>query len=208
MKWYDWQAAPNPRRVRMFVAEKGIDIDVEDVGDGMALKSSYIEKYPEAMVPMLELDDGTCVGESTAIYRYLEELHPDPPLMGTDAKDKAIVEMWERRAYDEGMIAAAEVFRNTHPEFADRGVPGSPQPVPQIAALVDRGKGRLSRFFERLDAALANSRFIAGERFTVADITALCSIDFAKFSGVDMPPERANVSRWYEEVSARPSAKA
>ena len=191
----------------MFLAEKGIDIDVEDVGDGMVLKPSYIEKYPEAMVPMLELDDGTRIGESTAIFRYLEELHPDPPLMGTDAKDKAVVEMWERRACDEGMIAASEVFRNNHPEFADRGVPGSPEPVPQISALVDRGKGRLSRFYKRLDAQLANNRFITGERFTVADITALCSIDFSKFCGVDIPAERGNVARWYEEVSARPSAK-
>ncbi len=207
MKWYDWQAAPNPRRVRMFVAEKGIDIDVEDVGDGMVLKPSYIEKYPEAMVPMLELDDGTRIGESTAIFRYLEELYPDPPMMGTDAKDKAVVEMWERRACDEGMIAASEVFRNTHPEFADRSVPGSPEAVPQIAALIDRGKGRLRRFYTRLDAQLANNRFITGERFTVADITALCSIDFAKFSGVNIPAESGNVARWYEEVSARPSAK-
>ena len=207
MKWYDWQAAPSPRQVRMFVAEKGIDIEVEDVGDGMVLKSAYVEKSPEAMVPMLELDDGACIGEATAICRYLEELHPDPPLMGTDAKEKAVVEMWQRRAYDEGMIAADEVFRNTHPEFADRGVPGSPEPVPQIAALVDRGKGRLSRFYKRLDAQLANNRFIAGERFAIADITALCAIDFSKFTGVNIPAESGNVARWHEEVSARPSAK-
>jgi glutathione S-transferase len=124
MKIYDWHIAPNPRRLHIYLAEKGIKVPLEEVGgDDLKLKPSYVAKYPHAMVPMLELDDGTCIGEAMAICRYFEEVNPDPPLMGTDAKDKAIVEMWEKRANEEGMLAASELFRNTHPKFADRGLP-------------------------------------------------------------------------------------
>ena len=113
MKIYDWAAAPNPKRLRMFLVEKGLHIDTVQVDcDGFALSPEYKAKYPQAMVPMLELDDGTQIGESMAICRFLEELQPEPRLMGVDAKDRAIVEMWERRAFDEGMMAAGEVFRD------------------------------------------------------------------------------------------------
>lgn len=208
MIFHDWKVAPNPRRVRIFLAEKGIRVPSEDVGDGMVLKATYIEKYPEAMVPMLELDDGTCIGEAMAICRYFEDLHPEPPLMGADARDKGLTEMWERRAYDDGMIAEAEVFRNSHPEFADRGVPGSTEPIPQIPALIDRGRVRLAQFFSRFDTQLADNPFVAGDRFSVADITTLCVIDFCKFTKDEIPDECPNFTRWYAEVSARPSASA
>lgn len=209
MKIYDWHIAPNPRRLHIYLAEKGITVDLEDVGgDNFKLKESYVAKYPHAMVPMLELDDGTLIGEAIAIARYFEELHPYPPMMGKDAKDKAVVDMWEKRANEEGMLAASELFRNTHPAFAERGLPGSAQPVPRIPALVDRAKARLERFFSKFDMQLADNEFVAGERYTIADATTLCGIDFAKWTEVEIPPGCRHLRRWYDDVSARPSAKA
>jgi glutathione S-transferase len=200
MKIYDWHIAPNPRRLHIYLAEKGIKVPLDEVsGDDLRLKPSYVAKYPHAMVPMLELDDGTCIGEAMAICRYFEELNPDPPLMGTDAKDKAIVEMWEKRANEEGMLAASELFRNTHPKFAERGLPGSAEPIKQLPELIDRAKARLGRFYRKFDAQLADNEFVAGKRFTIADATALCAVDFAKWT---------DLKRWYDQVSARPSAKA
>ena len=209
MKIYDWHIAPNPRRLHIYLAEKGIEVPLEEVGgEDFRLKPDYVAKYPHAMVPMLELDDGTQIGEAMAIARYFEEVQPEPPLMGVDAKDKAIVEMWEKRANEEAMLAASELFRNTHPAFADRGLPGSAEAIPQLPELIRRGKERLARFFNKLDEQLAHNPFVAGSRYTVADATALCGIDFAKWSDVDIPPACTNVRRWYDEVSARPSAKA
>ncbi len=208
MKIYDWHIAPNPRRLHIYLAEKGLNIPFVEVGgEDLKLKPEYIAKYPHAMVPMLELDDGTLIGEAMAIARYFEELHPDPPLMGVDAKDKAIVEMWEKRANEEGMLAASELFRNTHAAFAERGLPGSSEPVRQVPELVVRAKERLGRFYRKFDAQLANNEFVAGRRYTVADATALCAVDFGKWTDFQIPPECQNMQRWYEAVSARPSAK-
>ena len=136
MRIYDWHIAPNPRRLHIYLAEKGITVELVEVGqEDLTLAPWYKGKYPHAMVPMLELDDGTRIGEAMAIARYFEETQPEPPLMGRDAKEKAIVDMWEKRANEEGMLPASELFRNTHPAFADRGLPGSAEPIPQI----DRG---------------------------------------------------------------------
>ena len=209
MQLYVWGKAPNPRRVRMYLAEKGLAVPMQDAGDGPQLSPSYKVKYPFAMVPMLELDDGTQIGEAMAICRYFETLHPAPVLMGSDAREKAVIEMWERRAYDEGLIGAAEVFRNTHPAFKDRSLPGHTDPVPQIPALQTRGRQRLSRFFEMLDRQLADNEFVAGNNFSVADITALCAIDFAKTRAeASIPEDHVNLRRWHEAVSGRPSATA
>ena len=210
MKLYNWQFAPNCRRVRMFVLEKHLDLPAieEVIGDRLRLQSSYTDVWPHAMVPMLELDDGTRIGEAMAICRYFEDEYPDPPLMGRDGREKGTIEMWERRAYDEGMIGTAEVFRNSHPEFVDRGLPGTLEPVPQIAALTERGKGRVARFYRKFEDQLQNNRFVAGDAFSVADITTLCSMDFARFNGLEIPPECPAVARWHAEVSARPSAVA
>ena len=209
MQLYVWGKAPNPRRVRMYLAEKGLAVPMEDAGDGPQLSASYKAKYSFAMVPMLELDDGTQIGEAMAICRYFETLHPTPALMGTDAKDKAVIEMWERRAYDEGLIGAAEVFRNTHPAFKDRSIPGHSDPVPQIEALQTRGRQRLGRFFGMLDRQLDDNEFAAGSHFSVADITALCAIDFAKSRAeTTIPEDHIHLRRWYGAVSSRPSAAA
>jgi glutathione S-transferase len=210
MKLYGFSITPGPRRVRMFLAEKGIQVDIVDAvaADGVSLADWYIERYPHALTPMLELDDGTQIGEAMAICRYFEALQPDPPLMGADPKEKAIVEMWERRAYNEGMGAIEEVFRNSHPLMADRGLPGTRAAVPQIPALVERGMGRLRRFFDKLEHHLSANRYMAGERFSVADITTLCSLDFGRWCRLDIPEDCDAIRRWHTEVSARPSALA
>lgn len=210
MKIYNWQFAPNCRRVRMFVLEKGLDLPAieEVIGDRFRLRPEYVDKWPHAMVPMLETDEGERIGEAMAICRYLDDVYPEPRLMGTTALEKAVIEMWERRAYDDGLIGCAEVFRNSHPEFVDRGLPGSLEPVPQIPALIERGKGRVGRFYRKFDAQLKNHPWLAGDRFSVADITTLCVADFAKFVGLDIPADCPNFARWYAAAAARPSAVA
>ena len=210
MKIYDWAAAPNPKRLRMFLVEKGItNIEIVQVsGENLRLKPEYVAKYPQAMVPMLELDDGRQIGESIAICRYFEELYPNPPLLGRDPYERAIVDMWERRAFDEGMMAAGEVFRNTAEAFKDRGLPGFATAVPQLPELVQRGRDRLDKFFKKFDEQLGKTRFIAGDQFTLADCTLYCSIELAGWSDIGIPADCKNLQRWWKEVSDRPSAKA
>lgn len=208
MKLYDWKDAPNPRRVLIFLKEKAIDIAVVDVGaaEGVRLSDDFLAKDRQRLVPMLELDDGSRIGEAMAICRYLESLHPEPPLMGTDALDRARVDMWERRADMEGIGAAGELFRNSHPAFAGRGLPGRAERIEQIPELVERGRARMGWFVEKFDAQIGDNSFVTGAVFTVADITAFCATDFAlKACKVRIPEACGNFRRWYEAVSARPS---
>jgi glutathione S-transferase len=207
MKLYDWSPAPNPRRVRIFLLEKNIEIPIEDVGgENISLADDYRRKYPEAMVPMLELDDGSQIGEAMAICRYLEVLHPDTPLMGTNPVDGAVIDMWERRAWEQGMMPCSDVFRNSVPEFADRSLAGRHVPLPQIPALIERGRVNMDQFFDKFDSQLKGREFLASDRYTVADITTQCVIDFANFAGIEIPERCAELRRWYDIVSARPSA--
>lgn len=209
MKLYDWKGTPNPKRVRMFLAEKGLKIDVEQVGgEGFKLAPEFVQMYSQATVPMLALDDGLQLGEAMAICRYLEELHPEPPLFGIDPRDRAIVEMWERRAYEEGMLAVAEFFRNAHPAFVGRGVAGTPDPVAQIPALIDRGRQRLGYFYDKFDRQLASNPFVAGQRFTVADCTVWSVIELASAVQAGIPDHCTHLQRWWKDVSERPSAQA
>jgi len=209
MKIYDWHIAPNPRRLHIYLAEKEIEIDLVEVGqEDFTLAPWFRQKYPHAMVPMLELEDGTQIGEAMSIVQYLEETNPEPMLMGVDAKDRAIVSMWEKRANEEGMLPASELFRNTHPGFAARGLPGAADPIPAIPELRDRARARLGRFFAKFNRQLADNEFVAGKRWTVADATTLAAVDFAGWSEVKIPPECPHLQRWYDAVSARPSAKA
>ncbi len=212
MKIYDWHIAPNPRRVHIFLAEKGIKVPLEEVGEGMVLKQSFREKYPQAMVPLLELDDGTVIGEVMGICRYFEANTPNPPLFGTDAVSVGKIACWENRANEEGMLAASEIFRNTHPDFADRGLPGSAEAIPQVPVLAERAKGRLRRFYQKLDGVFGKRQYIAGDTYSVADITAQCAVDFAGWVELGPDSELAadcpNVKRWHGEVSSRPSAAA
>jgi glutathione S-transferase len=199
---YDSSFAPNPRRVRIFLAEKGVEVPIQqiDIGKAENRESPYIDKNPLAGLPMLELDDGTCIAESVAICRYFEEKHPDPPLMGVEAVDRAVVEMWNRRMEFELLQTIAGVFRHTHEFFKGR--------VNQVPEYGEACRVAAPAKLEWLDRELADRPFIAGPRYTIADITALCAVDFGRVSDIRVEPELKNLSRWYEVVSSRPSAKA
>jgi glutathione S-transferase len=208
MKMYEWDFAPNCRRVRMFLIEKGLEIErVECITPKIVLNDSYQARYPHYMVPMIELQDGTQIGEALAIWTYLETLYPQPALMGGTALEKAAISAWERRAYDEGMIGHAEIFRNSHPNFVDRGLPGHREPVPQIPALIDRGKLRVARFHKKFNEQLAQNKFVAGDKFSVADITTITVVDFGHALEMQIPDDCAHVKRWYEEMQQRDSVR-
>jgi glutathione S-transferase len=202
MKLYDARTAPNPRRVRIFLAEKGISVPVEQVDIVSAQNRSAEFRAKNAMgtLPVLELDDGTSIAESVAICRYFEELQPEPPLMGTDAKDRAVVEMWQRRMEYEVFLPITQVFRNGHAFFKGR--------IPQVPEYGEVCRKHAEQRLEWLDGVLADRPFVAGERYTIADITALCAIDFGRVSNIRVTPEQPNLARWRAAVSSRPSAKA
>ena len=203
MKLYDAGRAPNPRRTRVFLAEKGINVPSEQV-DMMALQHKtpeYTAINPLQRMPALVLDDGTVITESIAISRYFEALQPEPPLFGVGAKEIAEVEMWNRRCELNLMFPVAQVFRHTHPAMKDLE-------VPQVAEWGEANRPRVAEFLKILDTQLKTHRFVAGDKFSVADITAMVAIDFMKPSKIPMPEGLDNLQRWYAEVSARPSAKA
>ena len=203
MKLYDGGRAPNPRRVRIFLAEKGISIPTEqvDLGNLQQRTEAYTAINPMQRVPALVLDDGTILTESIAICRYLEALHPEPPLFGVGAKDAAIVEMWQRRVELHLLFPVAHVFRNSHPAMKE-------MEVPQVPAWAEANKPRVMDFLALLDGELKDRRYIAGDRYSVADITGLCAVDFMKPAKLVAPETLGNLKRWHAEVSARPSAKA
>ena len=207
-KLYHLPVTPSSRKVRMFLHEKKLAVPMVDVTEGFGLSVWYKERYPHALVPMLELDDGTQLGESVAICRFIEELHPDMRMMGLDPRDRAIVEMWERRCALEGSASIEEIFRNSHPLMVDRGLPGTNEPVPQIPALVHRGQTRLRRFFEKIDQRLSECRYVAGDRFSIADISLFCALEFGRALELSIPNAFCNLNRWHAEISSRPSVAA
>jgi len=203
MKLYDSRVAPNPRRVRIFLAEKGIAVPTEQV-DIMRMEHKtpeYAAINPLQRMPSLVLDDGTIITESIAICRYFEALQPEPPLFGVGSKDAAIVEMWNRRAEINFLANIAAVFRHTHPAMKELE-------VPQVPAWAEASRPRIPWFLEMLDRELAAREFVAGDRYTVADITMQVAVDFMKPIRLSMPEEAANMKRWHAAVSARPSASA
>ncbi|MFL5150329.1 MAG: glutathione S-transferase family protein [Microvirga sp.] len=203
MKLYDAGRAPNPRRVRVFLAEKGVTVPVVSI-DLARLEHkapAYVAVNPLQRTPALELDDGTVISESIAICRYFEELHAEPPLFGTGALERARVEMWQRRLEFGLLGTVAAVFRHLHPAMAE-------MEVPQVAAWGETNKPRVIEFLRFLDGELADRRFIAGDRFSVADITGLVGLDFMKLAKLSLPDDLANVRRWHAELAARPSAQA
>lgn len=194
--------APNPRRVRIFLAEKGVTVEFEE--HDLMLEAFKTPQFtainPWQRVPLLQLDDGRTIAESVAICRYFEEIKPDPPLFGVGAYGKAAVEMWNRRV-ELGLFAAvAHVFRHLHPKMAHLE-------VPQVTAWGEVNKGKAVIELERLDSALALSRFIAGDSFSIADITLHVAIEFMKPAKLPPPAGYAHIMRWHGEVSARPSTK-
>ena len=203
MKLFDGGKAPNPRRVRIFLAEKGIEVPLEPV-DMTALghRSEAVTAHnPLQRLPVLELDDGTALSESVAICRYFEELHPDPPLMGRDAKDKAMVEMWQRRMEMNLLLPVANVFRHAHPAMVE-------WEVPQIKEFSEANRPKVLDMLNFLNDELADKKFVAGDSFSIADITGMIAVDFMKPARIEVPENLTHVREWHGRMRARPSANA
>jgi glutathione S-transferase len=203
MKIVQSKVAPNPRRVRIFLAEKGIQVPFEDIdlAQGAQKSAEFTRLNRFQRVPVLILDDGTALAETMAICRYFEETKPEPALFGKGALVRAMVEMWNRRVELHLLYCVAQAFRHLHPAMAQLE-------VPQIGAWGEVNKPRAQEVLKYLDEELAGRRFIAGDDYSVADITALVAIDFMRPARIERPEGLKNLARWHEEVSARPSAKA
>ena len=202
MKLYDYAFAPNPRRVRVFLAEKGIDVPrvPVDILKGEQRTPAFTALNPRQAVPVLELDDGTIITESIAICRYFEGLRPEPPLFGRGAVEEALVEMWNRRVELNLYQAVAAVFRHTNP-----GMKGMEDQVPEWG---EKNRPRVFEFLALLDRELTDRMFVAGDHYTVADITALVAVDFMRPAKLIMPEEFVNLRRWHLQVGERTSASA
>ena len=199
MKLYTTKVAPNPRRVHIFLAEKGIEVDMVelDLGKTENLDPDFVAKNPMGRVPVLELDDGTYLAESIAICRYFEETQPEPPLFGVGARGRAEVEMWNRRMEFEVLQQISGCFRHTHPYWEGR--------IPQISEFGELCRKTVLERMAWLDGELADREFIAGERFTVADITAFTGISLGRIPKIRIAEDLTNLQRWYDAISARPS---
>ena len=209
MKFYDCVTAPSPRRVRIFAAEKGIELDTVqiDLSSGEQFSEAFRAINPDCVVPALVLKDGTCLSEVSAICQFLEDIRPEPTLWGSDPTQRALTTMWNAKVEQQGLAAMAEAFRNSVKGMSGRAVTG-PDSFEQIPELAERGRQRVMLFFERLDRELAAREFVAGEWFSIADISALVFADFAKRAKIEPPESLENLARWYEAVSSRPSASA
>lgn len=208
MRLYTCTGAPSPRRVTLYLAEKGLEIETVEVDlrAGEHLCDDFENKSPECTVPVLELDDGTCLWNTIAIREYLESQHPEPPLLGGEVRQRALVTQWVMWVEGHGFQAAAEAFRNAAEGMKDHALPGR-RAIPQIAELAKRGRTRFGHYLEDLDARLAGEQWVAGDAFSVADIDALVAIDFgcrAIKRGFD---EHEHLSAWYEKVNARPAIR-
>ncbi len=203
MKLFDGGRAPNPRRVRIFLAEKGLSVPLVPIDmNAMGHRSEEVAgRNPLRRLPVLELDDGTILTESVAICRYFEELHPDPPLFGSGAVGRARVEMWQRRLEFHFLATVAAAFRHIHPAMKE-------WEVPQIPEWGEANKPKTIEFLALLDRELAGRRFAAGDEYSIADITGLVALDFMKPARIEVPETLTHVLRWRDELRARPSANA
>lgn len=203
MLLFDGGRAPNARRVRIFLAEKGISVPMQpiDIGKMEQRTESFLAINPLGCVPALKLDDGTVITESVAICRYFEELQPDPPLFGVGALGKALVEMWNRRAELELYLSVQHAFRHTHPGMVD-------YEVPQVAAWGEANRPRAIAAMRLIDAQLAKHRYVAGEHYSIADITTLVAVEFIKPAKIAIPDDLVHLKRWHADCAARPSASA
>ena len=208
MKFYDCSTAPSPRRARMFIAEKGLRIETQDISLARReqLSDSFLAINPSATVPVLITDTGTTLTENIAIAAYLEAAHPTPPLMGTDPESKALVLMWNAIAEQQGGAPIAEALRNSNPHMKDRALPG-PMDLEQIPALAERGFKRVAAFFDLLEDRLGQSPYLAGDDLSLADITAYVFVDFARVIKQRIPEGNSATQAWFEAIGARPSAQ-
>lgn len=203
MKIIETRTAPNPRRVRIFLAEKKITVPCEqlDLMAGDLKSASFSAINPMQRVPVLVLDDGTAISESVAICRYFEELHPEPPLFGIGPVGRATVEMWQRRLELGFFMHVAQAFRHLHPKMAHLE-------VPQVPAWGEANRDKALAMLALLDTRLGESRYLAGADYSIADITLLVAVDFMKPARLVLPAGLDNLRRWHEDVAARPSASA
>ncbi len=203
MKILQTRGAPNPRRVRIFLAEKGIEVPFEEIDlmKGELKTPEFTQMNRFQRVPVLLLDDGTVISETMAICRYFDETKPEPALFGTGPLQRAMVEMWNRRMELNLLFCVAQVFRHLHPAMAHLE-------VPQVGAWGEANRPRVLEILQFLDEELGKRRYIAGEHYSVADITALVAIDFMKPAKIQRPEGLKNLARWHAEVSERPSARA
>ena len=210
MKLYDMVNAPNPRRVRMFLAEKGIEVPRQeiDVKAGENLGAAYLAVNPRGLVPALQLDDGRILDESVAICRYFEALHPEPDLFGRTPFEQAEVERMQRQMEFEGMFNIAAVFRNTAEAYAGRGAAGTGPATPQIPEMAERGLMLAKHWMDRLEARLEGREWVAIDRISIADITTYVSLDFAKWVKLRAGDEHPNIQAFHARIKARPSASA
>jgi glutathione S-transferase len=206
MKFYDCATAPSPRRVRIFLAEKGIELETiqVDLAKGEQFSEEFKAINPLGEVPLLALDDGTTISQVNALCRYLEEVYPETPLHGRNPVERAQVESSNSQLQANGLSAVAEAFRNATPGFKHRAMPG-PHNYEQIPQLAERGLLRLDNLFSDLNTHLADNQYIVGDYFSVADITALTTVDFAKWVKKRIPEDCSNLQRWYDLVKQRPS---
>jgi glutathione S-transferase len=203
MKVYDFAGAPNPKKLRVYLAEKGLTIPFEtvDILTGQNRTPEFLsQKNPLGGLPVLELDDGSCLTESLAIMEYLEDLHPTPSLLGTTPIDRARAREVERICEFGVLGNVGTIFQNTSPFFAQR--------VKQSAEAADNARVRLNNALKVLDARLATRKFVAGDGPTIGDCTLLAALDFAAFAGIEIDPSLRNVHRWYGDFKQRPSASA
>ena len=210
MKFYDCSTAPSPRRVRIYIAEKGLSDRIETVEVNLREAAQMTPEFaainPNRTVPVLETDDGARFLSTQGCWRYLEAAFPEPPLMGRTPAEQGRVADLEWWAEMDGFMAVGEALRNSAPRLKDRALVG-PHNYAQIPALAERGLQRVPRFFERLDELLEGREFLAGDFYSIADITALVSVDFAGWLKLTLPDSASNARRWHEAVSARASAR-
>jgi glutathione S-transferase len=191
------------------MAEKGIEIETIqiDLGSGEQFGDAFRAINPDCVVPALQLDDGSCISEVLAICHYLEAQRPEPALLGSTDEERARVLMWNSKVEQQGLWAVADAFRNAAKGLKDRAVTGLVA-YPQIPELAERGRGRVEQFFRRLDEQLGDNEFVAGDRYSIADISAMVVVDFSAWIKLSVPEDAINIQRWHESVSARPSAQA
>jgi glutathione S-transferase len=206
MTLHDCSTAPSPRRARIVLAEKGVVHETVqvDLRAGEQLGEAFRRVNPACTVPVLQTDDGLTLTDNAAIAAYLEARFPEPALFGSTPAQKAEVASWNWRVEFEGLLAIAEAMRNSAPAMADRALPG-PVNYPQIPELAQRGQARVQQFFVDLDRRLAGRGFVAGDRFSIADITAVVAVDFARVIKVRPGEQHPNLQRWRAAMALRPS---
>jgi glutathione S-transferase len=207
--FYDCATAPSPRRARMFIVEKGLDIPTRqiDLRSGEQLGDAFRAINPRCTVPALQLPDGTVLGDNASIARYLEEVRPDPPLMGRTPVEKALIAEWNAIAEFDGLLAMAETIRNSLPGMKGRALTG-PKNYEQIPELAERGRARVVQFFETLDQRLSDHAYLAGDAFSVADITAFVAVEFAGWIKLRPQENQRALTAWRNALAERPSANA